>query len=103
MKKVVAEIPKINLVLVESLDSDKYYGVKMDVNKRGFISREPSMGNEDPEFIVLNPIGLTTGNCWCFFKHYNLQCLITQLINDDKEVFQFDKFKELMDWVDFSN
>ena len=96
MKKVVANKTPVNEIEIENCTKDKFYGVTID-RHRTFIRRE---GNGIGTFYVVYPgAGFTDGEKFTGYQNYCITKTIEDIIVCGGSVFQFDSYKELMEWV----
>ncbi len=102
MKQVVQSVPPTNVVLINQVSIDKYYGVQINRNDRGFVTRK-EFGNEEP-FVLRSACHITKGNGWTNAWMNNITDLsrfLTVLAErwDNCDIFEFDSSKELLNWV----
>ena len=73
-----------------------YYGVKMSINQKGFISRR-DYGSGDFRLYAVEAV--TRGNYWCSYDSTDLKSILSTLLDRSKEVFVFDTPQELFEWL----
>jgi hypothetical protein len=93
--QVVMPTPEKNVVFLDEVDSDKYYGVIWQGNERCSIQ---STGYKTGIFVAKCNRGLTYQN------HFGcptelVQFIEYQCIKDNRPVYQFDTAKELFAWL----
>lgn len=103
MKKqvILNTIPK-DIVLHIEVNDKLYYGVQINENWRGFISNTDGYRRSNSgTYTVFTQSNLTKGNRWRAWDSQHLPILIKNILQSsiNKKVFQFDTFKELMEWV----
>lgn len=97
MRYIIKSLPNNNEIVVSTETSiNKYYGVEFDTNIRGFISRREF---ETGYFTIFSTDKLTGGNGWDYYDKQSLPDIIDMLIDNNYKVFEFDTFKELMEWI----
>ena len=95
MKRVITQNSK-NLVLSDHTRIDNYYGVDFNFDQdtvRGFISF-----NSRNSFIVLLSKGITRGQTTRYVGN-TLKELIDLLIEAGHDVYEFERFIDLMSWI----
>jgi len=97
MKKQV--ILKENIVSISFANERKFYGAVMgDDGERGFITRDSYW--PEGNYTVRSVDAFTKGNGWTHCDAKTLHGCIEKILAEPKgEVYQFDTFKELMEWV----
>jgi hypothetical protein len=98
MKKVIFNDNKTEIVEVKNVNTSKYYGVLIsDTREKGFIGKM-TVGNES-RYTLFAAEGFTEGNGWSCFKSDTLRGLFEVLKGYSKEMYEFDTFWDLMDWM----
>lgn len=99
MKRVIQK-EDVDTVAVNRVDPSKYYGVRLlrSVDEySGFISQEEYQSGN---FRVMTASGITYGNNWDSFRDENLSILLSKLLNNGSfEIFEFDTYQELFQWI----
>lgn len=95
MKKVVIEI-KSDQVLVGNADRYNYYGIRHNESKqKGFVSKTYYESNK---YCTRSRAQLTIADGWGY-ENENLSYLLTKLLNESFEVFEFSDEKEFYEWL----
>lgn len=99
MKKIVLEIkPVIQEVALDKINFNLgYFGVLVDANSRGFVTREHF--NSFSDFTVRCLQDLTGGNGWTQCDSARLSDLIAKALKRGWIVYQFDTPEALMQWI----
>ena len=95
MKKVISDTEVTNVVKVNKVNPQKYYGIKRDVN-RGFITKEDFYGQK---YKTLAANNVTLGNSWSHIGGESLCDIISMLLNNGYDVLEFDTPSELFSWL----
>jgi hypothetical protein len=95
MKQVILTTPLT--INPKDVSIKKFYGVSICKGEsRAFITKREF---EHGAYTVLCADKFTEGNGYPRWDSYNLTDLITKLLDHNHEVFEFDTFRELMNWV----
>lgn len=111
MKQIISTQPEDTLPITPFLnqETDKFYGVLDNPgNIRGFITREITRETyRQGNFMLMAARNLTGGNGWVFSDinrdFSTLYKIVSFIMSRGFKVYQFDSFKELMDWVSEGN
>jgi len=101
MKKVIIESKSFQTVLASQANSEKFYGVVLNQNLRGFITRQ---GYEKGGWVIAaaGP-GLSDGRNYYSshpaFQENGIEKAIANFTLKYSEIYEFDSFKELALWL----
>jgi len=98
MKQIILNTPETNVVSLNDtvLSERKFYGVLID-GQLGFITRQKYKGRE--YIVVSSDTELTEGNGWSNYSGGNLKQVISGVLGNGYEVFEFTSAKEFWTWV----
>lgn len=99
MKRLTLPDITTEVVVAKQLPDSKYYGVEFNhPSHRAFITKKDFFHGT---YTVRAVNGLTDGNSYslCEDEYTNLDKFVQTLIGRGKQVFMFDCFDELADWL----
>ena len=96
MKQVILKKKPVDVVAVEDISSEKYYGIEESEGYKGFIAAKNYLGKP----LVLAADSVTQGNGWSALDNKTTlkSCIITA-INEGCQVYEFNTNKELFAWL----
>lgn len=93
IKRVVNSTKELNIINVSEVKTERYYLINVEWNTWGIIVRENY--NTGSFKVICLEREFCNCNCWDYLRDFSLIDTISNAIKDEKEVYQFDTFKEL--------
>lgn len=97
-KQIVKKLPE-DVVDIKDFtgDTELYYGVNLHGGDRAILMM---LGYCNNQFKVVSTRGFTHCNGWTgLFKDGPLNSVVSQLLDRGYDVYEFETFKELADWL----